>query len=62
MGLKGSSDRTPQEKPKRSVLISWNQDDTYTVVLDGVKSRSELNTLIKCAEKEYHIKQARHEI
>ena len=62
MGLKGSSDTTPQLKPKRSVLASWNQDDTYTVVFDGVRSRRDLSVLLKSAEKAFHIKQAKHEL
>ena len=60
--MKGVSDKTPQEKPKMSVLVTRNQDDTYTVVFDSVGSKSALRPMLHAAEKRMHILLASHEI
>jgi hypothetical protein len=60
--MKAVSDKAPQEKPKKSVLITWNQDDTFTVIFDSVGSKSQLGIMLQAAEKQMHMKLARHEI
>jgi hypothetical protein len=61
MGLKGVSDKR-MEKPKRSVLITQDADDKFTVVFEGVTAKHNLQPLLRAAEKELHVKLARHEI
>ena len=60
--MKGISDKAPVEKPKMSVLVTRNQDDSYTVIFDSVGSKSALRPMLHAAEKEMHIRLARHTI
>jgi hypothetical protein len=60
--MKAISDKAPVEKPKMSVLVTRNQDDSFTVIFDSVGSKSDLRPMLHAAEKQMHIKLARHEI
>ena len=62
MGIKGTSDKEPQVKPKRYVQIVQNHDDTFEVSFSNVTAKQYLRPLLHAAEKQFRIKLAKHEL